>query len=125
MRGVDQDIISMFMPDEKRKEYITIANNLSKDAKPIKKKPTRWELKSKRNEAFCKALRRLTKIDEAQRFELLHKFFNEIRGGGRGYHEKFTKAVDRINWRIDLSIEDDLEYESMMWAEIRRVQEKD
>jgi len=124
-RKIEEEIHLMFSLDKKKEEYIKIATNLSKDSKQKPQKPRSWELKAEQEKTFSRALKRLKKVSGESRFRILHKFFNEIRGRGGGYHKKYMKAIDRINWRIDLIIEDNKEYEAMMEAEIARIIEKD
>jgi hypothetical protein len=104
-------------------------DKLESYAKMIKKlpnnKPNKWELKYEEEQVFCKLLRKLNKVHREHRFKILHKFFNEIKGGGRGYHKKYMEAIDRAKWRIELSIQDSKDYDDMMEAELDRILEKD
>ncbi len=119
MKDLEFNLLFEDIPKEKLQTYVKMVKKLPNN------KPSKGELKYREGQAFCKVLRKLNKVGESHRLRVLHKFFNEIRGGGGGYHKKYMKAIDRANWRIELIIQDGKEYDDMMSAELDRILEKD
>lgn len=111
---VDREIMNMFLA----------TNQNQIERKPPSNKPSKYDLKEIREKAFNKVLKRLNKVD-CSRLNLLKKFYKEIGGVGGGHHKRFMKAIDIINWRMDLIIQDDEDYNRMMETEIERILEKD
>ena len=106
------------IPKERLEVYLKIA-------KALPPKPSKWELENLRDEVFSKMTRRLNKVDDSDKFKILHKFFNEIKGGGGNYHKKFIEAIDRANWRVNVILQEEREYRSMMSAELDRILDED
>jgi hypothetical protein len=120
MTDLDFDVLFREdVPKEKLESYAKMIEKLPNN------KPNKWELKYEEEKVFCKLLRKLNKVCESQRFKILNKFFNEMKGGGRAHHKKYMLAIDRAKWRIDFLIQDGKDYDSMMSAELNRILEKD
>lgn len=115
---LELDLLFRGISKEKLESYTKMVKKLPSN------KPSKWELKREEEQVFCKLLRKLNKVCESQRFKILCKFFNEIKGG-RGHHKKYMLAIDRAKWRIDLLIQDRKDYDDMMSAELDRILEKD